>query len=172
MLATHPQGVQVKGVVGAGAEEEVVGEEEEEEHRRQEQTLHGLLWTVSECVKDANCNLFTQILVGTSNGTDHFGLFRPEYSGPAFKMVPFDRSGHFGRSKCTFPFDQIVVPSTALLYPAYKNNNQTRGGLGRVCATGMYRSIGHVKFPKFQTAIFVVWKVPRNSLNRAFQIEL
>ena len=97
MLATHPQGVQVKGVVGAGAEEEVVGEEEEEEHRRQEQTLHGLLWTVSECVKDANCNLFTQILVGTSNGTDHFGLFRPEYSGPAFKMVHFDRSGHFGR---------------------------------------------------------------------------
>ena len=40
------------------------------------------------------------------------------------------------------------------LYPAYKKNNQTRGGLGRVCATGMYRSIGHVKFPKFQTGIF------------------
>ena len=29
------------------------------------------------------------------------------------------------------------VPSTALLYPASKNNNLTRGGLGRVCATGM-----------------------------------
>ena len=56
MLATHPQGVQLKGVVGAGAGEEVVGEEEEEEeeHRRQEQTLHGPLWTVSECVKDVN----------------------------------------------------------------------------------------------------------------------
>ena len=26
--------------------------------------------------------------------------------------------------------DKIVVPSTALLYPSYKNNNQTRGGLG------------------------------------------
>ena len=38
----------------------------------------------------------------------------------------------------------IVVPSTALLYPAFKNNNQTRGGFGRVFATGMYRSIGHV----------------------------
>ena len=47
MLATHPQAVQLKVGVGAGAE--VVGEEEEEEHRRQEQTLHGLLWTVSEC---------------------------------------------------------------------------------------------------------------------------
>lgn len=59
MLATHPQAVQLKGVVGVGAGEEVVGEEEEEEHRRQEQTLHGLLWTVSEYVKDVNCNLFT-----------------------------------------------------------------------------------------------------------------
>ena len=29
-----------------------------------------------------------------------------------------------------------------------------------VCATGMYRSIGHVKFPKFQTRIFVEWKAP------------
>ena len=37
------------------------------------------------------------ISVGTSNGTDHFGLVRPEYSGPALKVVHFDRSGHFGR---------------------------------------------------------------------------
>ena len=50
--------------------------------------------------------------------------------------------------------------STALLYPAYENNSQTRGGLVRVCATGMYRSIGHVEFPKFQTGIFVEWKAP------------
>ena len=73
-----------------------------------------------------------------SNGTDHFGLVQPKYSGPALKVVHFDRSGHFGRPvgpKCPFPFDKIVVPSPALLYPAYKNNNQTCGGLGRVCAT-------------------------------------
>ena len=31
--------------------------------------------------------------------------------------------------KCPFPLDKIVFPSTALLYPAYKNNNQTRAGL-------------------------------------------
>ena len=68
-------------------------------------------------------------------------------------VVHFDWSGHFFRSvgpKCPFPFDKIVVPSAALLNPAYKNNNQTRGGLGRVCVTGMYRFIGHVKFSKFQ----------------------
>ena len=39
-----------------------------------------------------------EISVGTSNGTDHFGLVRPEYSGPALKVVHFGRSGHFGRS--------------------------------------------------------------------------
>ena len=62
--------------------------------------------------------------------------------------------------KRPFPFDKIVVYSAALLHPAYKNNNQTRGGLGGVCATGMHSSIGHVKFLKFQTGIFVEWKAP------------
>ena len=42
---------------------------------------------------------------------DHFGSVRQEY----------------------LTTDKIVVPSTALLYPAYKNNNQTRSGLGQVC---------------------------------------
>ena len=37
------------------------------------------------------------ISVATSNGTDHFSLVRPEYSGSALKVVLFDRSGHFGR---------------------------------------------------------------------------
>ena len=32
------------------------------------------------------------------------------------------------------------------------------GGLGWVCVTGMYRSIGHVKFPKCRTGILVEWK--------------
>ena len=31
----------------------------------------------------------------------------------------------------------------------------------QVCATGMYRSTEHAKFPKFQTAIFVEWEVPK-----------
>ena len=69
-----------------------------------------------------------------------------------------------GRTEMSLPFNKIVVHSTALLHPAYKNNNQTRGGLGRVCATGMYRSIEHVKFLKFQTGIFVEWKAPHVSL--------
>ena len=90
-------------------------------------------------------------IFGTSNRKGHFGLVRPEYSRPPLKVVHFRSVGR----KCPFPFDKIVVPSTALLYPVYKNNNQTRGSLCRVWATGMYRSIGHVTFPKFQTGVFV-----------------
>ena len=55
-----------------------------------------------------------QILVGTSNETDHFGLVRPEYSGPALKVVHFDRSGHFGRS------DRNVSFHLSKLLPQYR----------------------------------------------------
>ena len=41
-------------------------------------------------------------------------------------------------SKCPFPFKKIVVLTIVFLYPAYKRNNQTCGGLGRVCTTGVY----------------------------------
>ena len=58
--------------------------------------------------------------------------------------------------KWPVPFAKIVVPSTTLLYPTYKNNNQMHSALGQVCATEMYwTSTGHMKFPKFQTRIFV-----------------
>ena len=70
--------------------------------------------------------------------------------GPLWLVWSFRSVG----PKCAFPFDKIVV------YPAYKNNNQMRGGLGRVCVTGMYRSIWHLEFPKIQTRIFVQWKAP------------
>ena len=44
------------------------------------------------------------ISVGTSNGTNHFGLVRPEYSGLALKVVHIDRSGHFSWSDRNVPF--------------------------------------------------------------------
>ena len=53
-----------------------------------------------------------EILVGTSNGTDHFGLVQPEYLGPALKVVRFDQSGHFGQSDRNVPFHL-----TKLLFP-------------------------------------------------------
>ena len=44
-----------------------------------------------------------EISVGSSNGTEHFGLVRPEYSGPALKVAHSDRSCHFGRSDRNVP---------------------------------------------------------------------
>ena len=74
----------------------------------------------------------------------NFGWYN-KWNGPfRFALTRDQWPRHFGRSN---RIDKIVVPSTALLYPAYKNNNQTRGGLGRVCAIVMYRSIRHVEFP-------------------------
>ena len=98
------------------------------------------------------------------NGPFRFGptgIFGTSFEGgPLWPIGSFRSVG----PKCPFPFGRIVVNSAALLYPAYKNNNQTRDGAGRVCATGMYSSTGHVKFPKFQTGIFVEWKAPHVSL--------
>ena len=94
------------------------------------------------------------------NGPVRFGptgIFETSFKGgPLWLVWSFWSVG----PKYPFPFDKIVVPSTALLNPTYKDNNQTRSGLGRVCGIGIYRSIGHVKFPKFQTGIFVEWKAP------------
>ena len=128
-----------------------------------------------------------EISVGTSNGTDNFGLVRPEFSGPwalsiqpkspEFRLVHqmertisvwsdrniWDQLWRWSTviglvisvdRNVPFQFDKIVVPSTSFLFPAYENNNQTHGGLGWVCATGMYHSIGHMKFLKFQTRFF------------------
>ena len=82
----------------------------------------------------------------------------------------FDRSAHFRQIglKGPFPFDKIIVPSATFLHPSYKNNIQTRGGLGPVCATGMHRSmdsIGHgISKLSRQTGIFVERKAPHNLL--------
>ena len=83
------------------------------------------------------------------------GLVLPEYSKPALKLVHFVWLGYLGQwdGKCPFPFDQIAALSTALLSPAYKINNQTSGGLGRVCATTPLHV--HVELLKFLTRIFV-----------------
>ena len=56
------------------------------------------------------------ISVGTSNGTDHFGLVRPEYSGPAFKVFHLDRSGHFGRLDRNEPLYLTKLFSPVLLF--------------------------------------------------------
>ena len=53
-----------------------------------------------------------EILVSKSNGTDNFGLVRPEYSGRALKVLHRDRTGHFGQLDRNLPFHL-----TKLLFP-------------------------------------------------------
>ena len=52
------------------------------------------------------------------------------------------------RPKCPLPFYKIIFPRTTDLYPAYKHDNQTRGGL--VCATGKYLPLGKWFFRNFK----------------------
>ena len=57
-----------------------------------------------------------EILVGTSNGMDQFGLVQPEYLGPALRVVRFDQSGHFNQSDRTIPFRLTKLLSPVLLF--------------------------------------------------------
>ena len=77
------------------------------------------------------------------------GIFGTTFA--PLQVVHFDRSAHFGRSDRNVPFHltKLLSPVPLFFIPltrprASKNNNQMRGGLGWVRATGMYRSIGHV----------------------------
>ena len=64
---------------------------------------------ILKCIRDLTSELSIQpkipeISASTTNGTDHFGLVRPEYSEPGLKVVLFDQSGHFCRSDRNVPF--------------------------------------------------------------------
>ena len=54
------------------------------------------------------------------------------------------------RPKSSLPFDKIIFFRTTDLYPAYKHDNQTRGGFGLVFATGMYFPLGTWFFRNFK----------------------
>ena len=73
-----------------------------------------------------------EISVGTPNGTDHFGLVRPEYLGPALKVVHFDRSGHFGRSDQNVPFHLAELLSTVQLFCILLTRTITKRAVARV----------------------------------------
>ena len=50
-----------------------------------------------ETIMELYVNQEMEIWVCTSNGTDQLSLVRPEYSGPALKVVHIDQSGYFSR---------------------------------------------------------------------------
>ena len=111
---------------------------------------------------------FLPICLSKSMGSFHstqnsgnFGWFRPEYSGPALKVVHFDRSGHFGRTDRNVPFHL-----TKLLFPLplfcvlLKRTIPKRAVAWVGSVQPEYRVPLGVKFPKFQTGIFVELKAP------------
>ena len=70
-------------------------------------------------------------------------------------------SSLIGRSHRKVPFHL-----TKLLSPAYKDNNQTRGGLGRVSVAGMYRTVplGTWNFLNFKPEFLLNGKHPLSPL--------
>lgn len=75
------------------------------------------------------------------------GIFETSFESGPLCLVGLSRS--VGQKICPFPFDKLVVLSTALLSPAYKINNQTHGGLvGSVQPLHWARRISAWKAPK------------------------
>ena len=64
--------------------------------------------------------------------------------------------------KCPFPFDKIVVRSTAPLSPADNYNNQTRGWLGSGLCNRDVLFDQACEMSEFSQANFFEWKVPLN----------
>ena len=76
---------------------------------------------------------------------------KQDFSAFSFPPPLFDSRVFF--SICTiftFPFKSVIL---SLLRTITKRARS----LARVCGTGMYRFIEHVKFAKFQTEIFAKW---------------
>ena len=100
-----------------------------------------------------------QLEIKLWNGPFRFGptaIFGTTFEGG----LHWDRPGHFCRSYRNVPFHFTKLLSTVPLLWVLLTITITKraGGLGRVCATGIYCSIGLVKYPNFHKRIFVEWK--------------
>ena len=81
--------------------------------------------------------------------TDHFGLVRPEYSGPALKVVHFDHSGLFGRPDRNVPFHLRKLLSPVPFFFVLLTRTITKQNVPFHWACGI---------SNFQ--IFVEWRAP------------
>ena len=110
-----------------------------------------------------------EISVGTSNGTDHFGLVRPEYSGPALNVVHFDRSGHFGRSDRNVFFHLTKLFSSVLLFCILLTRTITKRAVAWVGPVQLEWARG---ISEISNRNFVEWKAPFFSLVKlAFRVQ-
>ena len=102
------------------------------------------VWTGPKALTSGNTGSFpcspkmVKVRLDWSNGPFRFGpngIFGTTFDGgPLWPVWSFRSLG-----------PKLLSPKYRSLVSCYKkNNNQTRGGMGRVCATGMYRSISHM----------------------------
>ena len=155
----------------------------DEETQTSNKELNKLLARVSFLKEPQERNLFRTTIVSLNRGSfpfsPKFRTFQFEikiWNGP-FRFGPtsifgttfedglhWDRPVHFCRSYRNVPFHLTKLLSTVPLPWVLLTITITKraGGLGRVCATGMYCSIRLVKCPNFHKRIFVEWKVPLN----------
>ena len=69
------------------------------------------------------------------------------YASPSPILIGFDLDG---RTEMSPSISKNYFPRTNDLYPAFKHDNQTRGGFGLVSATGMYLPLGTWFFRNFK----------------------
>ena len=65
-----------------------------------------------------------------------------------------------GMTEMTLYIWHNCCPRYCSSVPCLQAPTKTRSGLGQVCTTGMYCTIGCMEFPKFQAIIFVEWNAP------------
>ena len=84
------------------------------------------------------------------------------WPGQNIKVVPYDWSCLLDWN-VPFHFTNLLSPLLffCILVTTWQYNNQMCGGFGWICKTRVYSFIGHIEFTKFQTVIFVEWKVPQ-----------
>ena len=113
-------------------------------------------------------NLYPPWSFHSTQNSGHFGLVRLEYSGPALKVNLFDLSGHFCRWDQKVPFHLTKLLSLVPLFCILLTRAITKRAVAWVGSlTGMYRSIRHVEFPRFQTGILLNGKRPATTLTGA-----
>ena len=98
-----------------------------------------------------------EILAGTSNGMDRFGLLRPKFEGAWSTLTGRNEMFLFIWPNCCPPYHSFVSCLQC------KNNNQTSGGLGRVCAnvvTVSFHWARGISEIEFQTGILFNRKSP------------
>ena len=82
--------------------------------------------------------------------------------GPPLKVVHFDLSAHFGWLDRNVPFHLTKLLSPVPLFCILLTRTITKnaGWFGSGLCNRNVPFVGHVKFQKFQTGIFVEWKSP------------